>query len=151
MWLGSSSPLCILGPGHPSALGWHAAKVKSMCFGARSLALLPGVSNSMTLYVLKSFSHVRLCDPVDYSPPGSLVYGLLQARILEWVATLSFSRGSSQPRDLTRISCVSCTAGRFFTTEPPGEVQCDLGQAILPPCALVPTSVNESAFSAEAL
>ena len=121
MWLGSSSPLCILGPGHPSALGWHAAKVKSMCFGARSLALLPGVSNSMTLYVLKSFSHVRLCDPVEYSPPGSLVYGLLQARILEWVATVSFSRGSSQPKDLTRISCVSCTAGRFFTTEPPGK------------------------------
>ena len=39
-----------------------------------------------------------LCDPVDYSPPGSCVHGILQARILEWVAMLS-SRGSSQPRD----------------------------------------------------
>ena len=121
MWLGSSSPLCILGPGHPSALGWHAAEVKSICFGAGSLALLPDVSNSVTLYVLKSFSHVRLCDPMDYSPPGSSVYGLLQARIPEWVATVSFCRGSSQPRDLTRISCVSCIPGRFFTTEPPGK------------------------------
>ena len=38
-----------------------------------------------------------LCDPMDYSPPGSSVYGILQARILEWVAIPS-SRGSSQPR-----------------------------------------------------
>ena len=38
-----------------------------------------------------------LCDPMDYSPPGSSVHGILQARILEWVAIPS-SRGSSQPR-----------------------------------------------------
>ena len=41
-----------------------------------------------------------LCNPVDCSPPGSSVHGILQARILEWVA-ISFSRGSSQPRDRT--------------------------------------------------
>ena len=41
------------------------------------------------------------CDPLDCSPPGSSVHGILQARILEWVA-ISFSRGSSQPRDQTR-------------------------------------------------
>ena len=46
-----------------------------------------------------------------YSPPGSSVLGILQARILEWVA-ISFSGGSSRPRDRT---CVSCIAGRFFT------------------------------------
>ena len=40
-----------------------------------------------------------LCDPVDRSPPGSSVLGILQARILEWVA-MSSSRGSSRPRDL---------------------------------------------------
>ena len=45
----------------------------------------------------QSLSRVRLCDPMD-SPPGSSVHGLLQARILKWVAT-SYSRGSSQPRD----------------------------------------------------
>ena len=62
-----------------------------------------------------------LCDPMDYSPPGSSVHGILQARILEWVA-ISFSRGSSQPRDRTHISRVSpASAGRFFTTEPPGK------------------------------
>ena len=51
-----------------------------------------------------------LCDPIDYSPPGSTVHGILQARILEWVA-ISFSRGSSRPRDRSRISCI---AGIFF-------------------------------------
>ena len=48
---------------------------------------------------------------MDYSLPASSVYGILQARILEWVA-IPFSRGSSQPRDRTQISCI---AGRFFT------------------------------------
>ena len=57
-----------------------------------------------------------LCDPLDYSPPGSSSHGISQARILEWVA-IPFSRGSSQPRD--RI-CISFLAGGFFTTEPPG-------------------------------
>ena len=63
------------------------------------------------------------CQVVSYSfahlwtiaPSGSSVHGILQARILEWVA-VSSSKGSSQPRDWTRISCL---AGRFFTTEPP--------------------------------
>ena len=55
-------------------------------------------------------SCLTLCDPVDCSPPGSSVQGILQERILEWVA-ISFSRGSSQPRDRTRVSCI---AGRSF-------------------------------------
>ena len=61
--------------------------------------------------VLVAWSCLTLCDPVDCSPPGSSVHGVLQARILEWVA-IPFSRGSSQPRDQT---LVSCTADRFFT------------------------------------
>ena len=51
-------------------------------------------------------SCLTLCDLMDY-----IVHGILQARILEWVA-FPFSRGSSQPRDWTQVSC---TAGRFFT------------------------------------
>ena len=51
-----------------------------------------------------------LCDPMDRSPSGSSVHGILQARILEWVA-ISFSRGSSQPRDRAWVSCI---AGRRF-------------------------------------
>ena len=52
-----------------------------------------------------------LCNSMDYSPPGSSVQGILQARILEWVA-ISYSRGSSWPRNQTPVSCI---AGRFFT------------------------------------
>ena len=44
-----------------------------------------------------------LCDSMECSPPGSSVHGVLQARILEWVV-ISFSRGSSQPRDCTEVS-----------------------------------------------
>ena len=52
-----------------------------------------------------------LCDPMYCSPPGSSVHGILQARILKWVA-IPFSTGSSWPMDWTRVSCI---AGRFFT------------------------------------
>ena len=51
---------------------------------------------------------LTLCEPMDYSPLGSSVHGILQGRLLEWVAIPS-SRGSSQPRDQTRVSCVSWT------------------------------------------
>ena len=50
-----------------------------------------------------------ICNPMDCSPPGSSVHGILQAGILEWVA-ISFSRGSSRPRD---SACISCT-GRWI-------------------------------------
>ena len=52
-----------------------------------------------------------LCDPMDCSPPGSSVLGILQAGILEWIA-ISFSRGSSWHRGRTQVSC---TIGIFFT------------------------------------
>ena len=52
----------------------------------------------LLLLLLSRFSHPTLCDPIDSGPPGSAVPGILQARTLEWVA-ISFSRGSSQPRD----------------------------------------------------
>ena len=63
----------------------------------------------------KSFqSCLTLCDLIDYSPLGSSVHGIRQARMLEWVAMSSF-RGFSQPRDGTCIFCGSCTAGGFLT------------------------------------
>ena len=55
-------------------------------------------------------SCLTLCDPTDHSPPGSSVHEILQARIEERVA-MSSSRGSSQPRDGTCVSCISYTAG----------------------------------------
>ena len=53
-------------------------------------------------------------QPLDCSPPGSSVHGILQARILEWAA-ISSSRGPSRPRDQTHVSCNSFI-DRFFTT-----------------------------------
>ena len=58
-----------------------------------------------------SLLYLTLCDPMDCNPPSSSVHGILQARILEWAA-ISFSRGSSRPRDRTRVSC---SADRHFT------------------------------------
>ena len=66
------------------------------------------------------FSRVRLCDCMDCSLPGSSVHGILQSRILEWIAMPS-SRGSSQPRDWTHVSKVSCIGRQFFATKPIGE------------------------------
>ena len=57
-----------------------------------------------------------LCGPMDCSPPGSSVHGVSQARILEWVA-VSYSRGSSRPRDWTRVSCVPCVGGWILDHE----------------------------------
>ena len=64
-------------------------------------------------------SCVWLCSPMDCSLPGSSVHEIFPARRLEWVA-ISCSRESSQPRDRTQVSCISCIAGEFFTAEPLG-------------------------------
>ena len=61
--------------------------------------------------ILVTQSCLTLWDPVDYSPPGSSVHGISQARILGWVV-IPLSRGSSQSRGQTQVSCL---AGRFFT------------------------------------
>ena len=64
------------------------------------------MKNERTVKVKVTHSCLTLCDPMDR------VHGILQARILEWVA-IPFSKGSSQPRDQTQVSCI---AGRFFTS-----------------------------------
>ena len=56
---------------------------------------------------LVSKSGLTFCNPIDCSLPGLSVHGISQARILEWVA-ISFSRGSSWPRDWSHVYCVSC-------------------------------------------
>jgi len=76
-------------------LHWHAQSVAS-CMRANSLQ-----------------SRLTLSDPMDCSLPGSSVRGILQARILEWVA-ISSSRGSSPPRDGNCVSCVSCIGRRVL-------------------------------------
>ena len=79
----------------------------------RDVMVMMVVMVMMTMEVkVKSLSRVQLCDPVDCSLLGSSLHGILQARILEWVA-ISFSRGVSQPRDQTQVSRIG---GRCFTT-----------------------------------
>ena len=72
--------------------------------------------------VLGTQSCPTLCDPVDCSPPGSSVLGILQARRLEWVA-ISISRGSSWPRYGTQVSCI----GRQVLYHPSHEGSPSLG------------------------
>ena len=69
--------------------------------------------------VLGAQSRLTLCSSMDCSSPDSSVHGILQTRILEWVA-IPFSRGSSQPRDQTPVFCI---AGRFFTVWATREAQ----------------------------
>ena len=68
------------------------------------LWLYPQCRPSMKVLVPQSCPTLR--NPMDYSPPGSFVHGILQARILEWVAMLS-SRGSSRSRNQTWILCIA--------------------------------------------
>ena len=77
-----------------------------------------GLAGSVCAQSLQSCP--TLCDPMDCSLPGSSVHGILQARILEWVAMPS-SRGSSRPRDRTQVSHVSCTGRQILYH------QCHLG------------------------
>ena len=63
------------------------------------------------------------CNPMDCRLPGSSVHGTSQAKILEWVA-VTFSRGSSEPRDLTHVSCVSCIGRWALYQLSPGRYVC---------------------------
>ena len=94
-------------------LGWEEHRG-----GSLTLCVLWGayVDTAVCLSVpLCAQSCPTLCDPMDCSLPGFSVHGIFQAGILEWVA-ISFSRGSSWPRDWTHISCVSCTGRLILTT-----------------------------------
>ena len=83
----------------------EATKLRHLLLGRKAII------NLDSIFKVKLLSRVRLCESVDCSLPGSSVHGILQARILEWVA-ISFSRGSSQPRDRTQVFHI---AGRCFT------------------------------------
>ena len=72
-------------------------------------------------------SHIWLfCNTMDCRPPGPSVYGISQARILEWV-DISFSRRSFWSQDRSHITCGSCFSGGYFTTESPGKPHVRLG------------------------
>ena len=74
------------------------------------------------LWVLQKSEVAQLCptlwDPMDCSLPGSSLHGILQARVLEWVV-ISFSRGSSHPRDRTLVSCILGRRFNLWATREP--------------------------------
>ena len=82
---------------------WISVKLPSLC--SFVMGALPACMCAQ--------SCPALCDSMDCSLPDSSVCGILQARILVWVA-ISFSRGSSRPRDRTCVSYISCTGRRIF-------------------------------------
>ena len=97
-WSGLSCPP----PGDRPNPGTKPCLLHVLHWQVSSLPLVP----PRKVKVKVAQSCLTLCDPMDYT-----VRGILQARILEWVA-FPFSRGSSQPRDQTQVSCI---AGGFFT------------------------------------
>ena len=115
--LGSYSGCCFSSEGHPYSSVWLF-----LCARA-PVTFSPGLFDTQfcfcccLLCCAQSLQSCPTLRPMDCSPPGSSVYGILQARILEWVAMPS-SRGSSQPRNRTSVSCSSCNAGGFFIIEP---------------------------------
>ena len=85
-----------------------------------------------------SLSAVWLCDPMDCSPPGSSACGICQARILEWV-TMPSSRGSSWPRDWTRVSHLAGALFTIWTIREAPQIfaaHWDIGQAMWEPAWL---------------
>ena len=70
-----------------------------------TIVIYSTIITSWKVKVLVTQSCPTLCNSTDCSPPGSPVHGILQARILEWVA-ISLSRGSSRLRDLIHVSCI---------------------------------------------
>ena len=93
--------------------GQEPFPLRTHIFGPVSLSQspyqnLPAVSLTLCYCCLVTHSCSALIDSVDCSPPGSSVHGVSQARVLEWVA-ISFSRGSSPPRDQTWVPCTAYT------------------------------------------
>ena len=130
-WRRKWQPAPVFLPGEPQ--GWWSAPLKPRSGGVNqgyraeylrpmtesdfySHVSLPGAgiclsSNYVCHPVLVAQSCPTLCNPMNYSPPGSSVHGILQARILDWVP-IPFSRESSRPSDRTWVSHIT---GGFFT------------------------------------
>ena len=103
-WANSLLPL-----GIPLGSFWENNRLRNLSL--MSLKRVVCVCVCVCVCVLVAQLCPILCDPMDCSPPGSSVRGILQARILEELA-IAFSRGSSQPGDRTQVSCIT---GGFFT------------------------------------
>ena len=111
--------------------------------GAHLFLLKPGSGvRSRMQYCCCCYLFTQLCPtfrgPMDCSPLGFSVHGICQVRKLEWVV-ISFSRGSSWPRDWTLFSCLS---GRFLITEPPGKPSYSIEKSESESCSVVSDSLQ---------
>ena len=94
-------------------LHWNESSMRAVAF-VLFIAVVPVPRTVPDTVSAKSLQSCQtLCDPMDCSSPGSSVHGIFQARILEWIA-MSFSRGSSQPRDQTCFASISCIGSRVL-------------------------------------
>ena len=110
-------PLPFLKPAWTSGNSWFTY-CWSLAWRILSIILLACESESEVVQ-----SCPTLCDPMHGSLPGSSVHGIFQARILEWAA-IPWSRGSSQPRDQTRVSCIADRRFTFWATSVWDECNC---------------------------
>ena len=97
--------------------------VKIPPYNSGGVGSISGPGTKIPYAVLSHLVISSSLRPMDCSPPGSSVHGIVQARILEWVA-VPFSRGPSQPRDGTCVSYVSCIGRQVFTTSAIREDPC---------------------------
>ena len=113
---------------HSDRLGWLITPVDSLSYlwseRPRELHLVRCLC--WWWWCLVAQLCLTLCNPMDYSSSGSSVHGILQA-ILEWFG-MSFSKGSSQPRGGTQVSCIG---RQILHTEPPGKLQMPLDCFVL--------------------
>ena len=109
------SALFMIQLSHPYVTTGKTIALTRGTFVGKVLSLLFTMLSRFVMCVwAKSFqSCPTLCDPMDYSPPVSSVHGILQARILDWVAMPS-SKRSSRPRDQTHVFYISCTGRRVL-------------------------------------
>ena len=104
--------------------GLMSASLKSSLSPLMKLKKKNNIKKDIKSKVCMHVKLLHLCttlwDPMDCSPPGCSVHGILQARILEWIV-ISFAMRSSQPRDRTCVSWGSYIPGGLITAEPPGK------------------------------
>ena len=91
-------------------IAWELNGLFQTCSNAIKLRCKGSVLLMDRTECVRALSHSRLWEPMDCSPPVASNHAIFQARILEWVA-ISYSRGSSQPRDQICVSRVSCLGG----------------------------------------
>ena len=122
MWLSPCCPLWLSSTGmiqqHCERHACHCTMVFLLVHTQRVETKRRMHFQSCSFKALQSTQCGHTLRALDCSPSGSSVHGTPQARVMEQVATFS-SRGSSLPRDWTQVSCL---AGGFFTTDPPGEI-----------------------------